>query len=81
MMTGRKPTDPMFTEMPSLHSYVRTALANGFVLQIVDPMLLNYGGNETCLNSLLKIGVQCSYESPKDRMDIGTVVHELDRLN
>ncbi|KAI3793183.1 hypothetical protein L1987_35798 [Smallanthus sonchifolius] len=60
-----------------LHFYARRALNDGFVLQIVDPMLLNEDVDEKSLISSVKIGVQCSYESPQDRMDIGTVVHEL----
>ncbi|KAJ9540343.1 hypothetical protein OSB04_026849 [Centaurea solstitialis] len=77
MLTGKKPVDPMFREGLSLHSYATSALAGGFVLQIVDPNLLHDDVKEECLVSLLKIGVQCSFEAPQDRMDIGTVIHEL----
>ncbi|KAJ9535226.1 LOW QUALITY PROTEIN: hypothetical protein OSB04_un001688 [Centaurea solstitialis] len=72
-----KPVDPMFREGLSLHSYATSALAGGFVLQIVDPVFLSDEVKEECLVSLLKIGVKCSSESPQDRMDIGTVIHEL----
>lgn len=77
MFTGKKPVDPMFKEGLSLHSYSMRALADGFVLQIVDPVLLNKKVNQQSFISLMKIGVQCSSESPRDRMDIGTVIHEL----
>lgn len=77
MLTGKKPVDPMFEGGLSLHTYARSALADGFVLQIVDQVLLNEDVNEKSLISLVKVGVQCSYESPQDRMDIGSVVHEL----
>ncbi|KAJ0487568.1 putative protein kinase RLK-Pelle-LRR-XII-1 family [Helianthus annuus] len=76
MLTGKKPVDPMFDGGLGLHSYARRALADGCVLQIVDP-LLSEDVNENCLISLVKVGVQCSNESPQDRMDIGTVIHEL----
>ncbi|KAF5771140.1 putative protein kinase RLK-Pelle-LRR-XII-1 family [Helianthus annuus] len=76
MLTGKKPVDPMFEGGLGLHSYARRALADGCVLQIVDP-LLSEDVNENCLISLVKVGVQCSNESPQDRMDIGTVIHEL----
>ncbi|KAJ9541201.1 hypothetical protein OSB04_027707 [Centaurea solstitialis] len=76
-LTGKKPVDPMFPEGLSLHSYVASALAGGFVLQIVDPKLLHDDVKEECLVTLLKIGVQCSSEAPQDRMAIGTVIHEL----
>ncbi|KAJ0751770.1 putative protein kinase RLK-Pelle-LRR-XII-1 family [Helianthus annuus] len=77
MLTGKKPVDPMFEGQLGLHSYARIALADGCVLQIVDPVLLSEDVNENSLISLVKIGVQCSYESPQDRMDIGTVIHKL----
>ncbi|KAL7610516.1 hypothetical protein Lser_V15G10003 [Lactuca serriola] len=82
MLTGKKPVDPIFEQGLNLHSYARKALADGFVLQIVDPMLLNDDVivNQACLISLVKIGVQCSSESPQNRLHIGTVIHELHAL-
>ncbi|KAI3801315.1 hypothetical protein L1987_29419 [Smallanthus sonchifolius] len=77
MMTGKKPVDPMFEEGLTLHSYARNALDDDSVLHILDPVLLNEDVDEKSLISLVKIGVQCSFESPQNRMDIGTVVHEL----
>ncbi|KAM0072655.1 putative protein kinase RLK-Pelle-LRR-XII-1 family [Helianthus debilis subsp. tardiflorus] len=77
MMTGKKPVDPMFKDGLTLHSYALNALSDGSVLQILDPVILNEDTDEKSLISLVKIGVQCSLESPQDRMDIGTVVHEL----
>ncbi|XP_022040028.2 putative receptor-like protein kinase At3g47110 [Helianthus annuus] len=77
MMTGKRPVDPMFEKGLTLHSYARNALADGSVLQILDLVLLNEDVDEKGLISLVKIGVQCSSESPQDRMDIGSVVHEL----
>ncbi|MFS7965574.1 putative protein kinase RLK-Pelle-LRR-XII-1 family [Helianthus anomalus] len=41
MLTGKKPVDPMFEGQLGLHSYARIALADGCVLQIVDPVLLS----------------------------------------
>ncbi|KAJ0797942.1 putative protein kinase RLK-Pelle-LRR-XII-1 family [Helianthus annuus] len=77
MMTGKEPVDPVFEGGLTLHSYARNALADGSVLQILDPGLLNENTDEQSLISLVKIGLQCSLESPYDRMDIETVVHDL----
>ncbi|CAI9271601.1 unnamed protein product [Lactuca saligna] len=77
MLTGKRPVDLIFQQGQSLHSYARKAVADGFVLRIVDPMLLNDDVNHTFLISLVQIGVQCSSESPHDRMDIGNVIQEL----
>ncbi|PWA55000.1 protein kinase-like domain-containing protein [Artemisia annua] len=72
MLTGKKLIDTMFEEGLSLHSYARTALDGDRVLMIVDPMLLHDDVNEMWL---------CSSESPQDRMDIETIVHELNGHN
>ncbi|KAF5812018.1 putative protein kinase RLK-Pelle-LRR-XII-1 family [Helianthus annuus] len=60
MMTGKKLVDPMFEEGLTLHSYARNALADGSVLEILDPLLLNEDVDEKGLISLVEIGVQCS---------------------
>ncbi|KAK9055507.1 hypothetical protein SSX86_026590 [Deinandra increscens subsp. villosa] len=77
MMIGKKPVDPMFEEGLTLHSFARNALVDGSLLHILDPVLLVKDVEEKSLISLVKLGVQCSSESPEDRLDIGTVVHEL----
>ncbi|KAJ9541205.1 hypothetical protein OSB04_027711 [Centaurea solstitialis] len=66
----------MFQEGLSLHSYATSALAGGFVLEIVDPVLLGDDVKERCLISLLKIGVKCSSEAPQDRMDIDLTLYK-----
>ncbi|KAM0023610.1 putative protein kinase RLK-Pelle-LRR-XII-1 family [Helianthus debilis subsp. tardiflorus] len=60
MVTGKKPVDRMFEGGLGLHSYAWRALADGCVLQIMDPVLLSEDVNENCLISLVKVGVQCS---------------------
>lgn len=92
MMTGKKPTDEMFDGGLNLHKFARMALANQ-VMDIVDPTLLNNGGElaaennrlrhsnsdriKECLISVIGIGVACSMESPQERMEISNAVSEL----
>ncbi|KDO37028.1 hypothetical protein CISIN_1g042057mg, partial [Citrus sinensis] len=83
METTKKPTDVMFEGDLNLHRFARMALPD-HVVYIVDPILLNDGKGETrinsrlaCVNSMVRIGVACSMESPQDRMNITNVVHEL----
>ncbi|WMV08453.1 hypothetical protein MTR67_001838 [Solanum verrucosum] len=95
MFTGKRPTDSMFKNGWTLHSFAKTALLD----EIVDPMLLPSNSRERheaeeegvlinqddtsikqaqeCLVSIIQIGVACSAESPRERMDIGDVVKEL----
>ncbi|KAK2986032.1 hypothetical protein RJ640_015066 [Escallonia rubra] len=91
MFTGKGPTNSMFTVNSSLHNYVQTTLTDQ-VLQIVDPQirLQMEDENETKANckysvstlenglrSLFQVGLLCSAESPKERMDIRDVIVEL----
>ncbi|KAL9996646.1 putative protein kinase RLK-Pelle-LRR-XII-1 family [Helianthus debilis subsp. tardiflorus] len=92
MMTRKKPTDVMFGEELSLHSYAEKAMGDG-ALEIVDPVLLKddktigpttnkeettgYMNHERCLRLLLEIGVSCSMESPQHRMDTASVIQKL----
>ncbi|CAL5441243.1 unnamed protein product [Camellia sinensis] len=77
----------------NLHSYAKMALLRR-VMEIVDPQIImeekdassrisqNTEGNVTqeCLASILQIGVACSAEGPKERMDIKDVLKELQRI-
>ncbi|KAI7729021.1 hypothetical protein M8C21_024566 [Ambrosia artemisiifolia] len=92
MMTRKKPTDVMFGEELSLHSYAKNAMGDGS-LEIVDPVLLKdgqkiglttnkeeaagYMDHERCLRLLLEIGVSCSSEAPQNRMDTASVIQQL----
>ncbi|WJX61449.1 non-specific serine/threonine protein kinase [Trifolium repens] len=91
MLTGRRPADEMFEDGQNLHMFVENSFPNNLI-QILDPHLLprneeatiedgNIGSftpiSEKCLVSLFRIGLACSVESPKDRMNIVDVTREL----
>ncbi|KAH7841764.1 hypothetical protein Vadar_034026 [Vaccinium darrowii] len=78
MLTGRRPTNEMFTGRQSLHEFCRSALPER-VMGIIDSrMLFEEPQNEKigqakvreCLISLMRIGVACSAESPSERMNV-----------
>ncbi|KAK2990095.1 hypothetical protein RJ640_017766 [Escallonia rubra] len=95
VFTGKRPTNSMFTESLSLHNYVKKALPYQ-VMEIVIPVMsleeedgsdntsnCNNGSMvqiEECLLSILRIGVSCSAEMPRERMDINDVLMELHRI-
>ncbi|XP_057989332.1 probable LRR receptor-like serine/threonine-protein kinase At3g47570 isoform X2 [Hevea brasiliensis] len=94
MFTGKRPTDDMFKENLSLHSFVKRFLPEQ-VKEIIDPNLFeaqlnahsNYNfrnsGNDIfieCLISILEIGISCSTESPQERMNISDVVVQLSSI-
>jgi serine/threonine protein kinase len=95
MFTGKRPTDGMFTESFTLHTYAKRALPH-HVMEIADPQILlekeneqekasqtKKGSNvriEECCLSILRIGVSCSAEMQKERMDIEDVIIELNSI-
>ncbi|KAH9670361.1 putative LRR receptor-like serine/threonine-protein kinase [Citrus sinensis] len=93
MVTTKKPTDVMFEGDLNLHRFARMALPDHVVdivdpILLNDGEILagtdNHRQRQTrinsrlaCVNSMVRIGVACSMESPQDRMNITNVVHEL----
>ncbi|KAI3881814.1 hypothetical protein MKW92_031417, partial [Papaver armeniacum] len=101
LFTGKRPTDGMFTDGLSLHTFVKTALLRDRVMQIVDPTVLlapvhpqnnDANNNEILIDStrdaklqealsgIVSLGVACSIESPRERMDMVQVLKELQSI-
>lgn len=79
MLTGRRPTDAMFTGGLSLHKLVSSAFP-GRLGEVLDPHL-SHEQQRTCdrvlmqryMVPLVEVGLLCSMESPKDRPGMGEV--------
>ncbi|XP_058772644.1 probable LRR receptor-like serine/threonine-protein kinase At3g47570 [Vicia villosa] len=91
MLTGKRPTDEVFEDGQNLHNFVAISFPNNLI-KILDPNLLPKDGEveiqnrnrenmipnlDECLISLFRIGLFCSMESPKDRLNIVEVTREL----
>ncbi|XP_059660853.1 putative receptor-like protein kinase At3g47110 [Cornus florida] len=93
MFTGKRPTDELFKDNLSLHSFVKLALPNQ-IMEIIDQSALykEVAGEANkrvsswsdlrseqieCLVSVFQIGVVCSAESPRDRLNMRRVVLDL----
>ncbi|XP_028119927.1 probable LRR receptor-like serine/threonine-protein kinase At3g47570 [Camellia sinensis] len=83
MFTGKKPIDNMFKDHLNLHNFVKNALPDR-VMETVNPcILLEHNTRrwiKDCMVSILQIGVACSMESPRDRMEMGSVISELHKI-
>ncbi|KAI3775688.1 hypothetical protein L1987_45437 [Smallanthus sonchifolius] len=94
VMTRKPPTDNIFNEGLSLHTFVSMALPD-HVMDVIDVNILNayqeddiFMQNkeanvkkiEECLASILKIGVSCTLDFPSQRMSTKEVVHELKHI-
>ncbi|RWR91234.1 putative receptor-like protein kinase [Cinnamomum micranthum f. kanehirae] len=95
MLTGKRPSDDMFINNLNLHQFAKIALPER-VIEIIDRQLLSHENEvnirqseihkklksimlET-LVSLVKIGVSCSSDSPRERMEVKDVVIELHKV-
>ena len=91
MFTGRRPTDELFKDDLNLHNFVKLALP-GRVMEIVDQSVFNEVGETQNMVScwsdwtseqieslvlVFQIGLACSAESPRDRMDMRRVALDL----
>ncbi|KAL4190315.1 hypothetical protein AMTRI_Chr07g75120 [Amborella trichopoda] len=86
LFTGKKPTDDIFTNRTNHCEFVKRAYPHR-VIEIVDKRLLDAGGTngglerlyemQPCLVAILGIGLSCSLESPKERMDMRGVLKNL----
>ncbi|GJM90587.1 hypothetical protein PR202_ga06885 [Eleusine coracana subsp. coracana] len=79
MFTGRCPTDEKLKESSSLHKHVATKFPYGMA-GILDPTLLDNelsGGNsemmQSCVLPMVKLGLTCSMESPRERPGMAQV--------
>uniref|UniRef100_A0A2N9G4I6 non-specific serine/threonine protein kinase n=1 Tax=Fagus sylvatica TaxID=28930 RepID=A0A2N9G4I6_FAGSY len=91
MFTGRRPTDELFKDNLNLHNFVKLALP-GRVMEIVDQSIFNEVGEiqnmASCWSDwtseqteslilVFQIGLACSAESPRDRIDMRRVAQDL----
>ncbi|KAF5193506.1 Receptor kinase-like protein xa21, partial [Thalictrum thalictroides] len=86
MFTRKRPTDDMFLNGLSLHSYAEMALPNQ-VMDIVDPIMLSDDNTSSgraslqeCLVSIITLGVLCSSDTPAERKTMSEVVSELHQI-
>ncbi|RWR91236.1 putative receptor-like protein kinase [Cinnamomum micranthum f. kanehirae] len=94
MLTGKRPSDDIFANNLSLHQFAKMALPER-VMEIIDHRLLaeeieiiRHGEDyekirnmmQESLISLVKIGLSCSHESPKERMEMKDVVIEMQKV-
>ncbi|XP_074333128.1 putative LRR receptor-like serine/threonine-protein kinase At3g47570 [Apium graveolens] len=89
MFSGKRPTESsiLMDNVKDLHDYVRKALPQR-VMDIVDPRIVldqeEDGSNvnqsysrairEVCLASIFEVGILCSEETPRKRIDISVAI-------
>ncbi|RWR91196.1 LRR.XII-like protein [Cinnamomum micranthum f. kanehirae] len=94
LFTGKRPIDDIFKDNLGLHQFAKVMFPER-LKEIVDHHLLvddneNNSSNEDynkrrsrmheCLLSLVRIGISCSVDAPKERMEMRDVMLELQRV-
>ncbi|XP_038701749.1 probable LRR receptor-like serine/threonine-protein kinase At3g47570 [Tripterygium wilfordii] len=86
IVTGKKPTDEIFSGEVSLRQWVSASYPNA-LLDVVDSVLKPNGNNATDIDmvqgflfSLLEMGLECSREIPDERMDVKDIVAKLTKI-
>uniref|UniRef100_A0A7N2LEI7 non-specific serine/threonine protein kinase n=1 Tax=Quercus lobata TaxID=97700 RepID=A0A7N2LEI7_QUELO len=96
MFTGKRPTNDIFQDNLNLCNFVKVALLEQIIDDIIDPILLRGREGETQMNNItcnerqngsvriqecvvliFEIGVACSVEFPRERMNMSAVMIEL----
>lgn len=86
MFTNKRPTDEAFEDDHfNLHTFVNSAMPDNMI-NVVDPFLVqeiqdgDHKKDTETMISVLKIGVMCSNELPRERMEMTDVVAELNKI-
>lgn len=84
VFTRVKPSDQMFLEGKNLKSWVEDHIPNA-TMKVVDSNLLkaneqNFEEKLKCVTSLFELALECTYESPNDRLNMKEVVAKLQRI-
>ncbi|XVE81035.1 hypothetical protein DITRI_Ditri15bG0030600 [Diplodiscus trichospermus] len=84
VFTRKKPTDEIFFEEMSIKQWVQKSLSNG-IIGVVDSSLMHEDDKHcvtkaNCLSSIMELALDCSAESPDDRIDMKLVVSMLKNI-
>ncbi|KAJ1259837.1 hypothetical protein BS78_10G186600 [Paspalum vaginatum] len=92
MMTGRRPMDEMFTNGLNIHNFVEKAFSHNTSELLDDCIASSFedgevgnndltnhalAGAKDCIMQLVKLGLSCSVETPKDRPTMQDVYAEV----
>lgn len=86
MLTGKTPTDQMFSNGLNIRKYVESTFFSHKIGEIIDPNIIpNFedpenhvmSGMLSCIMQLAKLGISCSMETPKDRPAMQDVYAEV----
>ncbi|XP_047307295.1 receptor kinase-like protein Xa21 [Impatiens glandulifera] len=78
-LTGKKPTEEMFSEIISLREWVNESYKRNSVLEVIDATLIVLG-KEDCCSSIIQVALNCSADGPGERITMKEVVLILSKI-
>nr|XP_027061974.1 receptor kinase-like protein Xa21 [Coffea arabica] len=80
VFTRKSPSDEMFGENLSLKSWVSDSMPDGLV-HVVDANLLRSNHEKLdCISSIMKLALNCTRESPRERSNMHDVLADLKKI-
>lgn len=81
MLTGKKPTDEMFTSEMSLKDFVKESSFHSVIdATILLEVEVHYTAKINCISSVIELALDCSAESPSGRRNMVDVVAKLKKI-
>ncbi|XP_041014296.1 receptor kinase-like protein Xa21 [Juglans microcarpa x Juglans regia] len=82
--TRKKPTDEIFAEEVNLRNWVKGSFPHA-LLEVIDPNLLSaengqFSITKECLTSIIGLALDCTVESPEERINMNDVLPALKRI-
>ncbi|CAI9778128.1 unnamed protein product [Fraxinus pennsylvanica] len=83
--TRKKPTDEMFGEEMSLKQWVSEAIQENSIIEVLAPGLLeradeNFFAKELCVAYIFGLAMECSANSPEERIDMKEILAKLQKI-
>ena len=85
ILTRKKPTDEMFSGELTLRQWINAWIPER-MMEVVDSGLLSIEAGrdvnflESIVLSIMQLGLECTLESPEERVDIKEVVNKLNKI-
>ncbi|KAG6733033.1 hypothetical protein I3842_01G206900 [Carya illinoinensis] len=84
IFTRKKPTDEIFAEEMNLRNWVKGSFPHA-LLEVIDPNLLSaeneqFSITKECLTSIIGLALDCTVESPEERIKMNDVLPALKRI-
>lgn len=82
ILTGKYPSQYLSNDKggTDIVRWVNSAVADGNILEMLDPQIANTTNSQGDMEQLLRIGVACAESNPQTRLDIREAVRKIEEI-